>query len=189
MISLEFSFEIGFQNTFCCFVRFGIAPKSQNRRHLTKHLSQYFQNKGSVTEPDSHTDQFQISVLIQRSVPRSMWMGFILVAVNMYHSLFGDLCSSHLLRKQFKKKLGSELDISDQAQKQPSKKPRLQKWALEYCSSILLNSRWNSGLYSHTTSTGGQLRFSMARSIQGTFRASKQPSDLTQKQKGISDKT
>lgn len=53
MIFLEFSSETGFQNTFCCFVRFGIAPKSQNRRHLTKHLSQYFQNKGSVTEPGS----------------------------------------------------------------------------------------------------------------------------------------
>ena len=41
-------------------------------------------------------------------------MGLVLVAVDMYHSLFGDLCSNHLLRKQFKKKLGSELDISDQ---------------------------------------------------------------------------
>lgn len=143
MISLEFSSEIGFQNTFCCFVRFGIPPKSRNRRHLTKHLSQYFQNKGSVTEPDNHTDPFQASVFIQRSVPKSMWMGLVLVAVDMYHSLFGDLCSSHFLRKQFKKKLGSELDISDQEQKQPSKKHRLQKRALdlEYGSSVLLNSR------------------------------------------------
>lgn len=185
MISLEFSSKIGFQNTFCCSVRFGIASNYQNRRNLTKHLSQYFQNIGSVTEPDSHPDHFQVLVFIWRSVPRSMCMGLVLVAVDMYRSLFGDLCSSHLLKKQFKKKLGSELDISDQEQKQPSKKHRLQKQALEYCSSVLLNSRWSSGLYSHTSSTGGQLRFSMARSIQGTFRASKQASDLLQKQKGL----